>query len=205
MHLVLGMDLAVNDLRVPLSALADEGVNISAVVPVSDLRPKDAALLPMTDVTVSGLLSPVGDEFLFHGFLKGGYAGVCDRCLVEGTEAFELDVTWTFAESIAAVMPEGEGLDEDDLDAEDLGVILIENSEIDLASAAWEELVLGAPSKFLCADECKGLCPGCGTNLNNSQCDCDEKREKDKDENQKKGLGQLAQLFPDLRPDDTED
>lgn len=37
------------------------------------------------------------------------------------------------------------------------------------------ELVLALPLRFLCDEQCKGLCPGCGTNLNREECRCGEK------------------------------
>ena len=35
-----------------------------------------------------------------------------------------------------------------------------------------EQFVLTLPMKPLCSDDCKGLCPVCGTNLNRGTCDC---------------------------------
>ena len=35
-----------------------------------------------------------------------------------------------------------------------------------------EAVILELPMRFLCSEDCKGLCPGCGSNLNNGPCDC---------------------------------
>ncbi|MDD5195443.1 MAG: DUF177 domain-containing protein, partial [Candidatus Omnitrophica bacterium] len=38
-----------------------------------------------------------------------------------------------------------------------------------------EEVLLNFPMKVLCKPDCKGLCPGCGANLNNEVCKCKQK------------------------------
>ncbi|MCX5681113.1 MAG: DUF177 domain-containing protein [Candidatus Omnitrophica bacterium] len=43
---------------------------------------------------------------------------------------------------------------------------------MDVGEDIREEIILGFPDKVLCAEECKGLCAGCGANLNNEKCQC---------------------------------
>jgi uncharacterized protein len=45
-------------------------------------------------------------------------------------------------------------------------------SEIDVTPAVREELLLAAPQYVVCRDDCKGLCPQCGKDLNAGLCDC---------------------------------
>ena len=44
--------------------------------------------------------------------------------------------------------------------------------EINVAHLAFEEFLLALPVKALCSEECKGLCPKCGHNLNTGPCAC---------------------------------
>lgn len=44
--------------------------------------------------------------------------------------------------------------------------------EIDLAPMIWEVLITSLPASALCSENCRGLCPQCGTDLNKSSCDC---------------------------------
>ena len=44
--------------------------------------------------------------------------------------------------------------------------------ELDIDSDVREELLLQFPMRVLCEDNCKGLCPGCGVDLNKEQCKC---------------------------------
>ncbi len=46
---------------------------------------------------------------------------------------------------------------------------------IDLDPILREQTLLALPSYPVCRDDCKGLCPVCGTNLNERECGCDRK------------------------------
>ncbi len=50
--------------------------------------------------------------------------------------------------------------------------------KLDTVSLLRDDILLELPSKFLCKESCKGLCPKCGKNLNEGECSC-EKREID--------------------------
>jgi len=45
--------------------------------------------------------------------------------------------------------------------------------EIDLTSAIERNLLLNLPMKVTCKEDCKGLCPICGSNLNQGDCGCE--------------------------------
>ncbi|MFH0918755.1 MAG: DUF177 domain-containing protein [Fibrobacterota bacterium] len=47
---------------------------------------------------------------------------------------------------------------------------------IDLAGLVTEELTVNAPMKAVCSEACKGLCPGCGADLNEKGCDCNPEK-----------------------------
>ena len=53
--------------------------------------------------------------------------------------------------------------------------------EVDITSDIREELLLAMPSRFLCSEECKGLCPRCGANLNEKPCSCGKKKKGKKE------------------------
>ena len=62
-------------------------------------------------------------------------------------------------------------LDFSDLDEEDSSYI--EDKYLDLDILIFDEVVPKLPSRVLCKEDCKGLCPVCGTNLNEKECGCD--------------------------------
>jgi uncharacterized protein len=98
----------------------------------------------------------------------------CSRCL----EPFTLPVDAAFdLRYHPRVENTGGGADEREIAEDDLTTAFYENEEIDLGHLMREQFNLSLPMKPLCGDDCRGLCPVCGTNLNRGTCDC--KREFD--------------------------
>lgn len=87
--------------------------------------------------------------------------GYCDRCLDKVVKQIVLPFDQTFYK--------------DSSDEVDNYVYL--DSRLDATKAVCDEIVLSIPSSLLCNDDCKGLCPKCGANLNEKQCGCDTSRE----------------------------
>lgn len=94
----------------------------------------------------------------------------CSRCL----ESFKIPLEGRFALTFARELPEveGEGGEEVELSADDMGLILFEGDELDLREALQEQVVMALPSRPLCSEDCRGLCPQCGIDLNTGSCDC---------------------------------
>ena len=78
-------------------------------------------------------------------------------------------------------------IDYDDTKYSHEDIVLLEDDEVDLGDLARTAFILDMDTKFLCAPDCKGLCPGCGVNLNFESCRC--KKEVDP------RLAKLAQLL----------
>ena len=55
---------------------------------------------------------------------------------------------------------------------EDGEIVLLDDGEIDVGDLAYTAFVLDMDTKHLCSEDCKGLCPGCGVNLNQEPCRC---------------------------------
>lgn len=89
------------------------------------------------------------------------FEAVCDRCLAPVVR--EGDVT---AEHILVTSAEDE--DSDDF-------VVVEDFQLDLDELVGEDIWLELPSKTLCREDCRGLCPHCGYNLNEGLCGCSEK------------------------------
>lgn len=56
--------------------------------------------------------------------------------------------------------------------AEDEDFSIYEGRTVDLDPMLYEHLLLAQPTIFVCNEECKGLCPQCGANLNDGPCRC---------------------------------
>jgi uncharacterized protein len=114
------------------------------------------------DVQVEATLERTSRQLFLHVELKTGGVFTCDRCL----EDFETDVSSAYSlvyvtDSPAAVA-----------DQEEVQVLSPEASTIDLGEDVRQFAILSLPQKMLCREDCAGLCPSCGTNLNRSLCQC---------------------------------
>ena len=92
------------------------------------------------------------------------YVAQCARCLAPVTGQFTLDLEKTVAPRNLL----GD-LDEDKLDE----FAIIEDGFLDMDEQLREQLEMEFPMRFLCHEDCKGLCPKCGKNLNEGECNCD--------------------------------
>ena len=123
-------------------------------------------LLPYPNSVLNKVLVNVDVTFenpnvLVCGTLSCCISGYCDRCLKQLDVTIDLPFEQTFYKDIA---------EEDDQ-------YVYTSSVLDATQAFADEIVLSLPMSLLCNDDCKGLCPKCGCNLNEKQCDCDTTRE----------------------------
>jgi uncharacterized protein len=105
-----------------------------------------------------------------EGKLSGEIELECSRCLVNSTAKINSDFNVAFVEKEYFTTEIEAELNENDLD-----VSLYDGETIDVIELAREQLLLEIPTHFVCKTDCKGLCPQCGTNLNNQTCNCDKK------------------------------
>ncbi len=119
-----------------------------------------------SSVLVGGEL-PVDDmdqRILVHGTFAVRQGAQCDRCNRE----FELV---TQAELEVMILRNPSRGDEVE-DARDAWVIHQQGGIVSLDRALLEAVSLAEPQKFLCRDDCKGLCPNCGADWNEKSCEC---------------------------------
>lgn len=82
----------------------------------------------------------------------------CDRCAGDIEERIEVPVEHILVASLN---------DENNDD-----FILVDSFSLELDPLITEDIFLALPSRILCKNDCKGLCPYCGKNLNKGQCSC---------------------------------
>jgi len=64
---------------------------------------------------------------------------------------------------------------------DDIGIRYYSEEYIDVSEDIREMFLLEAPPKVLCSEDCKGLCPGCGQDLNEEECNCSLMSEEEPD------------------------
>jgi uncharacterized protein len=118
---------------------------------------------PSGPIRVVGRLSVAGaGRYYFSGRIEGEAASECRRCLTDVSEEVAVESHLIFAEADL----------EDADDASDVFVLDPGARSLDLRPAVREEWLLAVPAFSVCREDCKGLCPKCGTDLNEGPCDC---------------------------------
>ena len=115
------------------------------------------------------ILTNAGEGILASGMVRGHVEATCDRCLekAEFDLAAEVDEYFLFK---APSQTHSLGDDEDDADFSLVG----DDHTIDLTEALHAAVLMDTPFVVLCREDCKGLCPICGKNLNLGQCHHEE-------------------------------
>lgn len=113
------------------------------------------------DVTLEKGVSQIGLEATIR--TDGDF--VCDRCVA----AFSMPLSPSYR---MVYIWDGQG--EEGLDRTEVQVVSPDLNVIDLSEDVRQTVLLAIPFKLLCREECRGLCPRCGANLNDRTCGCAE-------------------------------
>ena len=92
---------------------------------------------------------------------KVSYVGVCDRCLKETVKSYTVNIGRVIVVSL-------ENEENDD-------IAVVPDMQLDLEDFCYADIVMSLPTKLLCKDDCRGLCPDCGCDLNSGECNCSKK------------------------------
>ena len=109
-------------------------------------------------VKVSGVVRNAAGALELVGAAETVLDVVCDRCLKPVTVEFETAVDTLLAEELE--------------DEENDEIVLLEDGQVDLDEVFAEACILAWEGKHLCREDCAGLCPRCGKDLNDGPCGC---------------------------------
>jgi uncharacterized protein len=138
---------------VPVSALGRE--EVQSIGPVrwrGEVRRLDSGYLLRADLAYDQTLA-------------------CQRCLASTTQPVEEEI-----EILLVRHEPGAEEEERELEEDDLGVMVVDGDEVDLRPLLLEQMQLNVPMRPLCREECAGLCPTCGADLNSAEggdCGCE--------------------------------
>jgi len=107
------------------------------------------------------------DKYHLSGTLRTAVRLECCRCLESFAIPVDVDVDLLYLPFSANA---GEG--ELEVEEDDLSTAYYREDQIDLGQLVREQIQLTLPMKPLCRQDCRGLCPECGVNLNLQTCRC---------------------------------
>jgi len=146
------------------------------------------------ETTVVGRATWTGRTLLVEGTVRAEAEFTCGRCLARFTRELETRLSREFRPVGPKVTPDtgdaaeqgpprgrtggrrDAGEEEVDLDDAPEEPLPCTEDTVDLAFPVWEALVLEFPMKPVCREDCRGLCPVCGANLNLRTCGCEAEK-----------------------------
>jgi len=152
------------NLRIPVEAKWE----LSELSELSDGLSSYPVLEPLT---VSGVLFNPGpdangkERICFDGTARTVLQMSCDRCLERVDVSLETPVNASFVRQNGV---------ETEITFDNMDEVPLEGDEIPLEEVILSDVSLSIPMKVLCKEDCKGLCPVCGKDLNFGACDCEE-------------------------------
>jgi uncharacterized protein len=152
----------VSSLRINISGLSEGPHSYNLSSPASDLG-LDERFDGTVDVSVD--LEKTHREILLKAHARCEGVFTCDRCLDVFRRPMEVEY-----ELIYLLTPQEPARKSEE--QVEVQVLSHDTNIIDIGEDARQFLLLQLPIKMLCKDDCAGLCPSCGTNLNRGACDC---------------------------------
>lgn len=131
--------------------------------PGSPLLAGSEARLP-EPLLVQAEVQQAGADVVVRGRMSGAVEVDCRRCLKAVRQALDEELTLLYVE----------GLDPLEAERQEAYPLPDKARMLDLGPAVREHVLLAAPRFALCDAACKGLCPKCGVDLNETTCECRE-------------------------------
>lgn len=108
---------------------------------------------------VSGIISNNGKALVLTADVEAELCTRCARCLDEIIVDAGFSMEESFAQSESKI-------------PEDDEIIVFDGYTIELDDIIEDNLIMNIEGRYLCEEDCKGLCPQCGANLNDGECGC---------------------------------
>jgi uncharacterized protein len=154
-------------MRIELEKLEGSRGDFAHVYRPEELNPVDERVNLAEPAKIKGQVRLAGNEVFVNGHVETRAQLECDRCL----KAVELPVSADFAlEYITGADYESSSAAA--LSEEELSVSVFDGESIDVDEIAKEQILLAVPARTLCREDCQGICPECGIDLNTGQCNC---------------------------------
>lgn len=141
-------------------------IDLQGTLDMTDLFRNNSEYSPLTPMKFDLVAKPANDRINVSGQLSCDIRMQCSRCL----DKFDETIRVPFEEQFQIVEDGDTELSEDD------EAVPVTEERIELSPYLLEEMVVQLPYAPLCSEDCKGLCPDCGTNLNEQSCGCNTEK-----------------------------
>jgi len=135
-------------IKIPVRDITSNGLDIDQSIPKEGIGLSDEEVDIRSLLNIKAHIERVDNFVIADTRIRADFGYMCARCLEELYSPEERSYKFDFE-----LDPAG-------------------TEFIDLGEEIRQEMILANPPRILCSKECKGICPGCGANLNKEQCKC---------------------------------
>ena len=155
-------------MRIAVEALTEAGEPFAHAYAPGELDLEDEHVRLQDETVVKGRASRRDEQVEVSGQINGKLEADCDLCLAPVLIPVEVEFTVSYIPKALIVEPS----EDREIPADDPDFSVYEGDAIDVDELVREQLLLAQPSRFRCSEDCKGLCPHCGADLNRETCAC---------------------------------
>ncbi|MEO8277607.1 MAG: DUF177 domain-containing protein, partial [Thermoanaerobaculia bacterium] len=137
-------------------------------ITLSPEESRDLELFELSPIRCQGTLSFMEPDFLLRATVQYEARAACNRCLKD----VDLPVSTSFDLVMVEKTRRREATAEEELEARELGLVEVDTDGFDSRPLILEQVEFSLPMKPLCRENCQGLCPQCGQDLNEGRCNC---------------------------------
>ncbi len=134
-------------IKFPVRDITSKGLEVNQTIPKEGIGLSDEEIDLRSPITVIAKIQRVDNQIVADTKVSADYGYFCARCLQDFHEVHNSHYHFDFE-------------------------VTNDVEYIDLGEEIRQELIMANPARVLCKDDCKGICPGCGANLNLEQCKC---------------------------------
>jgi len=154
-------------MRIELENLEGGKGDFAHVYEPDDLNPVDERVSLTQPATVSGKVRLAGNEVFVNGHVETRAKIECDRCLRPVETPVNADFSLEYISG-----SEYESSEVAELTEAEMSVSVFDGEALDVDEIVKEQVLLAVPTRMLCREDCKGICPECGTDRNTGDCSC---------------------------------
>lgn len=155
-------------LNFDLRDIARSDVAVSGAVEAGDPALAGLPQMVAEPVRYDLVASADGAGLVIRGVVETAAELACRRCLAPVRKSVRVPLRLLFRPEVP-----------DDDAGDDIYQLLAQTRDLDFAPVLREQLALALPQLVVCRDDCRGLCPDCGSNRNEADCGCERVDDED--------------------------
>ena len=154
-------------MRIELENLEGGKGAFAEVYQPEDLNPVDERVSLIEPARVTGKVRLSGNQVFVSGHVETRAQVECDRCLQPIAIPVNAEFTLEYISG-----SDYESIETAELTEAEMSVSVFDGEALDVDEIVREQILLAVPTRMLCREDCKGICPECGADRNTGECDC---------------------------------